>query len=79
MSDRSDGDPVGPDEARHVEARTREVVEDDPNRPTTEGVREHLASLAGIAERPVAEHADLYAQVHASLQSALTSIDDATG
>lgn len=40
---------------------------------------DHLATLRGIAQRPLGEHADAYTEVHARLQSALTDIDDAAG
>ena len=33
------------------------------------------AVLAGLAERPLDEHADAFAQVHAQLQAALAEID----
>jgi hypothetical protein len=33
------------------------------------------AALAGLADRPLSEHADVFGQVHAQLQAALADID----
>jgi len=44
---------------------------------TVEAVVPDLAVLDGLAERPPHEHAAVYEQVHAQLQSALSEIDDA--
>lgn len=46
---------------------------------TSSEVREFVTALDGIENRPLSEHADRYAAVHAELQSALTSLDDASG
>ena len=64
MSDRSDTDS-SPDTSPRPETAETQID------------RDHLAALQGIAERPLDEHADLYTQVHAGLQSALTDLDDA--
>lgn len=48
----------------------------DPNAdPTTASVRAQAAALRGIQDRPVAEHAERYQQIHAGLQAALADID----
>lgn len=45
--------------------------------PITTRVADAVRSLDDVAERPLAEHADLYQRVHAELQSALAEIDGA--
>jgi len=47
--------------------------------PADERVRTHIATLDGIEQRPLSEHAQAYSDVHAELQAALTEIDDASG
>ncbi len=47
--------------------------------PAEERVRRQVAALDGIDERPLAEHAERYDQVHAQLQAALTGIDGGAG
>jgi hypothetical protein len=44
-----------------------------------EQVRRQLAELDGIENRPLAEHAERYDQVHRQLQAALSEIDGAAG
>ncbi|SHG79066.1 hypothetical protein SAMN05443575_2783 [Jatrophihabitans endophyticus] len=44
---------------------------------TSAPVAEALRELDGLAEKPLAEHPDGYARVHAGLQRALAEIDDA--
>ena len=39
-------------------------------------VKQHLALLDGVADRPLTEHADRFDQVHTGLQAALAEIDD---
>ncbi|MFI5038800.1 MAG: hypothetical protein ACHQCG_02560 [Solirubrobacterales bacterium] len=49
-----------------------------PGAPRSDSpVTRAIASLDGLAERPLAEHPDVYQQVHEALQGALADIDDA--
>ena len=45
--------------------------------PAGSSVTRAIAQLDGLAERPLAEHPDVYQQVHEALQGALADIDDA--
>jgi hypothetical protein len=49
-----------------------------PAQPRSESaVSRAIAQLDGLAERPLAEHPDVYQRVHEALQGALADIDDA--
>ncbi len=56
----------GPDES----TRQDRSLEPAPTR-----IASSLAALDRIAERPLAEHADVFSRVHAELQDALAEID----
>jgi hypothetical protein len=43
--------------------------------PVMNRIRASVHALDGIADRPLAEHADLYERVHAQLQGELAEID----
>ena len=62
-----------PVEASPVEASPVEAV------PVEQRVREQVAKLDGIADMPLAEHAQRYDEVHAALQAALVEIDGESG
>ncbi|MDP9115755.1 MAG: hypothetical protein M3O28_00500 [Actinomycetota bacterium] len=47
----------------------------DPNADPAASVRAQAAALEGLQDRPVAEHAEHYQQIHAGLQAALADID----
>ena len=47
--------------------------------PVEQRVREQVATLDGIADMPLAEHAQRYDEVHAALQAALVEIDGESG
>jgi hypothetical protein len=55
------------------------VSESAVNGPVEERVRQQVASLVGIENRPLAEHAQRYDEVHVELQAALTEIDGESG
>jgi hypothetical protein len=40
-------------------------------------VADQLTALDSLADRPLAEHADVYQQLHAGLQAALGEVDSA--
>lgn len=40
------------------------------------GVDAALAALDGLHDRPIAEHPDVFEQVHRGLRDAMTSVDD---
>jgi hypothetical protein len=42
-------------------------------------VEETMARLAGLRERPVGEHAEVYADLHERLQNALVEADAESG
>jgi hypothetical protein len=42
------------------------------------GVDSALAALDGLHDRPIAEHPDVFEQVHRGLLDAMTSVDDDT-
>jgi hypothetical protein len=52
---------------------------DVPELPETgdAGVDAAIAPLAGLADLPVAEHAEVYDEVHRGLQEALSGLDKA--
>ncbi len=53
-------------------------LEEDPaETPVEDRVRGQLADLEAIDDRPLAEHAERYDQIHGQLQAALSDIDDA--
>ena len=62
-----------PVEASPVEASPVEAV------PVEQRVREQVATLDGIADMPLAEHAQRYDEVHSALQAALVEIDGESG
>ena len=64
---------ASPVEASPVEASPVEAV------PVEQRVREQVATLDGIADMPLAEHAQRYDEVHAALQAALVEIDGESG
>jgi len=47
----------------------------DPGGSETVGQFPALQALAGLEQRPLAEHADVYQQLHSELQGALAEID----
>jgi hypothetical protein len=61
-------DTTGP--GRAEPATTAPAASDDV-------VQEHLAVLGDLAEHPLSEQADLFGQLHARLQAALSEIDRA--
>ena len=67
-----------PAESGHLESGPA-VSESAVNGPVEERVRQQVASLSGIENRPLAEHAQRYDEVHAELQAALTEIDGESG
>jgi hypothetical protein len=68
-----EADEASPVEASPVEATLVEAS------PVEQRVREHVAALDGIADMPLAEHAQRYDEVHATLQAALVEIDGESG
>ena len=64
-----DGDPEGSDE-EGVEGRL-DAVEPGGARTGDPRVDEVLASLAGLDERPVSEHATVFERAHEELRAAL--------
>ncbi len=49
----------------------------EPDAPSDSPVAAALAELDTLAERDLAEHADVYQRIHGQLHDALGSIDDA--
>ena len=73
---------VRPDIEPSVEADVEqpgEATAGEPDTAPTAAEPDRFAAqravLAGLAERPLDEHADTFAQVHAQLQAALAEID----
>jgi hypothetical protein len=73
--------PDEPDEARRVDADEATPVDATPvdATPVEQRVREQVATLDGIEDVPLAEHAQHYDEVHAALQAALVEIDGESG
>jgi len=69
---------AGPVESKPVGSGPA-VSESAANNPVEERVRQQVATLVGIENRPLAEHAQRYDEVHAELQAALTEIDGESG
>ena len=70
--------PDEADEAMPVEATLTEATLTEAT-PVEQRVREQVAALEGIADVPLAEHAQRYDEVHAALQAALVEIDGESG
>lgn len=63
-------EPEHPAPAENSAATGAPTVPQPPDR-----FAEQRSALAAIPQRPLAEHADVFAEVHARLQAALAEID----
>lgn len=69
----ADSGPHGPESA----AESQPAAEAGSPVAAESPVAAALAEMNGLAERPVADHPDIYGRAHAQLQNALSAIDDA--
>lgn len=52
-----------------------EPSDEDTSDPVIARIRQSVHALDGLSDRPLAEHADVYAAVHTQLQNELAEID----
>lgn len=67
---------IDDDDTRHVPVG--EPSSDDTADPVVARIRHSVRAIEDIADRPLAEHADVYAAVHTQLQGELAEIDGGT-
>src|SRR6266480_5006164 len=73
------GNQMGESDAdRPIGTPLTDATDADPSTMTSDvvAVRAHAAILDGLPDRPLSEHADLFGELHASLQAYLSDIDD---